>query len=256
MRGEAVAGGRRGTILASTGLLLWLGAGYAAVEDGGAECPRPWSFPDRWHDADGSDTYNPDPVQNPEEFYDSYVTGYKEPADTGLQLALRLTLASQTDFGHSSYYAVAYPPVNKGDPVHGASQYVAWILGCVDSSFAVEAADTLILEPGYFVGPTLSGVNALIALDPGAHWDEASNGVAGSAYPTSPRIVEAPLLHPAAGVVCPEGSNAVVVAKIVSLFIESVGADALLTVRFMREVSSEETTSRADSWGGVKSHWR
>ncbi|MFH1681565.1 MAG: hypothetical protein ABIH26_13110 [Candidatus Eisenbacteria bacterium] len=275
---------RCGTALAIVGGFLWLAASAAAspVEadrtaardpargrsaalraekavSGRVPCParclRPWSLPDRWYDADGSETFNPDPVVNPNEFYDPDATGYQAPADVGLQLTLCLGNPSQTDFRQLSYYPVMYPPLNKGGPVGGAYRYHAWILGCVDSSFSVEAADTLVLEPGNMVGPTIAGVETLIASDPGAHWDEGANEVVGSAYPVSPRIVKVTLFDPETGIICPGAGAAVVAARIVSIFVEGLlGPD--LTVRFVDEVCDGETSVEGSSWGGVKSRFR
>ena len=45
-------------------------------------------------------------------------------------------------------------------------------------------------------GPTISGAELLIAKDPGAYWDTATNTVKGSAYGHSPRTFPIPLYDP------------------------------------------------------------
>ena len=45
-------------------------------------------------------------------------------------------------------------------------------------------------------GPTIQGIEALIAKDPGAYWDTYCNCVKGSAYSTSPRVFPIPLYDP------------------------------------------------------------
>ena len=64
----------------------------------------------------------------------------------------------------------------------------------------VEIGDPLTSENGNMIGPTQQGVEDLIALDPGADWDPATNTVTGScaqaATPCaghSPRIVAIPV---------------------------------------------------------------
>jgi hypothetical protein len=47
------------------------------------------------------------------------------------------------------------------------------------------------------VGPTVQGVEGLIARDPNAYWNTATNKVAGSAFPgQSPRVAPIPLYDP------------------------------------------------------------
>jgi len=199
-----------------------------------ANCLEPWAPPDRWFDADEDGSFNPDPVTNPGEFYDPDLTGYTEPADVGLARTVCLSPSSNTSFGLHTYYAVDFPPLNKGIPVTGADQYRQWLEGCVDSSITVEPCDSLRLEPGNMTGPTAQAVSGLIALDPGAYWDQNAQQVAGSAFPVSPRIVRIPLFSPAAGVVCGGVGSRVRVAKIAAFFIESASV-ANLTLRFVGE---------------------
>ena len=54
-------------------------------------------------------------------------------------------------------------------------------------------------ENGNMVGPTSQGTDDLVAKDPNAYWDTATNSVKGSAYGSkSPRIVIIPLYDPVA----------------------------------------------------------
>ena len=45
-------------------------------------------------------------------------------------------------------------------------------------------------------GPTMQGIDDLIAQDPNAHWDTVCNCVRGSRYSTSPRVTPLPLFNP------------------------------------------------------------
>ncbi len=45
-------------------------------------------------------------------------------------------------------------------------------------------------------GPTIQGIDDLIAKDPSAYWDPNCECVKGSAFPTSPRVFPIPLYDP------------------------------------------------------------
>jgi hypothetical protein len=94
----------------------------------------------------------------------------------------------------SFYYPIDFPPMNRGTPISGASEYEYNIAN--GSRFTVHVGDRIQVEPGNMVGPTKAGIQDLIALDPSAYWD--GNGIADSAFPgkSSPRIVKIPLYDP------------------------------------------------------------
>jgi len=198
----------------------------------GARCLRPWCPPDRWFDADGDGSFNPGP-SNPDEFYDPDLTGYNAPADIGTPIVFKLNKASG-DFGSEWYYAVNFPPTNKGTPVTGADQYRTWISQCADDDFTIAPGDSLQIEPGNMTGPTSQGVAALIALDPGATWDSETNDVVNSAYPVSPRITKAALFDPVSGKFKTGGRDQVKVIKIIAFFVEGVNGGGDVTGRFMQ----------------------
>lgn len=212
----------------------------------GSDCLRPWAPPDRWFDADSSGTWNPDSVDNPGEYYDPETTGYNAPADVGAQVVFRLGNGSQDNFGVDWYYAVNFPPVNKGNPIEGADAYREWIQGCRDASITVEPGDLLRCEPGGMSGPTKQGYQFLYNLDPGAYWDEATGTVMGSdpQYTVSPRIIKACLFDPEVGRLDnPYGGGSVVqVVKLIAFFLESMNAQGDITGRFMQQAdpSGEE----------------
>jgi len=91
------------------------------------------------------------------------------------------------------FYPSDFPPVNRGRPISGASEYRSNIENGCDGT--VEIGDVLQIEPGNMVGPTKQGVDAIIRWDSGAYWDNSSSSVVGSDYPgyTSPRICIVPL---------------------------------------------------------------
>jgi len=205
----------------------------------GTDCLRPWAPPDIWFETDGDSLYDPDPVTNPDEYYDPITTGYTD-ADLGHQVTLYMGKTHDKDFLTSWYYPVAYPPINKcegagGCPEPGGDPYREWIAGCRDKLVTVEPGDSLMIEPGAKVGPTSQGLADLIELDKGAYWNSTTGEVNGSAYDVSPRIIKTALFDPSLGVQDDgTGRPYLTVVKIMVLFIEESGNGGTVTGRFMR----------------------
>lgn len=94
----------------------------------------------------------------------------------------------------SFYYCIDFPPVNRGTPISGASEYRQNIIyGCQSNVFK---DDIIQVEPGNMIGPTQQGVQDLISQDPNAYWDGTE--VRNSNFPGfgSPRIIKIPLYDP------------------------------------------------------------
>jgi hypothetical protein len=89
-------------------------------------------------------------------------------------------------------------PPPDGGPANGASRYRWNIANC--NPVVVTIEDEYDVEPGAMTGPTVQGVQDLIAQDPWAEWDDLSNEVTGSAWGSnwqaSPRIGVVPVFHP------------------------------------------------------------
>jgi len=77
--------------------------------------------------------------------------------------------------------------------VSGADEYRWNIANC--NTTVMEWDDLLVAEPGNMVGPTVDGVDDLIAKDPSASWDTVNNRVITAMSP-SPRVVGIPLYDP------------------------------------------------------------
>ena len=61
----------------------------------------------------------------------------------------------------------------------------------------MEWGDPLIQEPGAMMGPTVHGIEELIAKDPNATWNHTEKRVTGSRYTgQSPRVFPIPLYDP------------------------------------------------------------
>lgn len=190
----------------------------------GSDCLKPWAVPDRWDDANGNGQYDAG------EFYDPLLTGYLPPGDVGTTIILKVGNPNQA-IAPGQFFPINYPPLGGPEkPLTGGDVYREWIAGC--SPYLVVPGDSLQLEPGNMVGPTIQGVDLLVAADPGAYWDSALGAVAGSAFGQSPRIVKVPFFDPRFPPV--SGRNYVHVAKIGAFFLESVGPGSQVVARFIR----------------------
>jgi len=178
-----------------------------------------------------------------QEYFDPVITGYNadatDPAnilngnlgDTGLELVLKANKGTRPAPGQ--YFPIDFPPVNKGNPISGASQYRANIAGCnTVNGVGVDQWDELVLEPGNMNGPTNQGMQDLVALDPSAYWDQASKAVRGSLFPISPRIVLIPIYDPRIPIV--SGRRSVIVSKVVAFFIEQMTGNGEVRGRFIK----------------------
>jgi Flp pilus assembly protein TadG len=164
-------------------------------------CVKPFTIPDKWTEKqtppwDGTDTYDAFnnkgvPLANP----DIYIpadqpgyTGYNQETNRGQALTIRA--ATGNNITSSFYFSI---DLSK-PPITGGSAYDWNIANCNTTSYYW--GDLLQQEPGAMAGPTIQGADALIAKDPNAYWDTATNSVKGSAYGHSPRTFPIPLYDP------------------------------------------------------------
>ena len=165
-------------------------------------CVKPFTIPDKWNEVqtppwDGSDTYDAfdnkgRPLANPDIYIPATqpgYTGYNQESMRGQKLVLRA--ATGTNITVSFYFSLAM-----GKPViTGGAAYDWNIANCNKTIYYW--GDPLTQEPGAMNGPTVSGAELLIAKDPGAYWDTATNKVKGStAGAQSPRVFPIPLYDP------------------------------------------------------------
>jgi Flp pilus assembly protein TadG len=164
-------------------------------------CVLPFTIPDRWREVqtpafDPEDSFdlfadkkstarmsNPDVYIGPDD--PATYTGYDAERDKGVRV--RLKANNDTQLAPSFYYPYAMP----GNT--GADDYREAIGGC--NTTLMRFGQTYDPEPGNMVGPTNQGMADLIALDPDARWDEATNRVISSKSP-SPRVRAIPLFDP------------------------------------------------------------
>ncbi|SIN80274.1 Flp pilus assembly protein TadG [Halodesulfovibrio marinisediminis DSM 17456] len=204
-----------------------------------SKCLKPFTAPDKFTFTDNNGNGALD-TKNKTEMDSIVVQGYSE-ADLGTQIVLRLgTITGKNpSYTPSQFNAVDFPPVNKGTPVKGASEYRDNIAGCSgsNSTSSVEIGDEILLEPGKMVGPTRQGINDLVSQDPYARWSTNENKIVNSLYANpldSPRVAIIafydPLLPPR------PGRGTVFVNNLGAVFIERMQGDEV-TGRFIRALA-------------------
>ncbi len=208
----------------------------------GSTCFRPWSIPDRWIDVNGNGKFDSPP--------DIYIpppqpgaTGYAYSNANGLQVTLKVGSPGNT-LTPSFFYAVDFPPLNRGTPVTGASAYEGNISTCGPQSF-VAVGDQLQVEPGNMQGPTKQGIQALIDLDPNAQWDSSCTCVTGSQFgPTgSPRLIHIAFFDPRFPVI--SGRNYITVVNVGGFFVKSVDSQGDVVGNYTRVPSQGGTPNPA-----------
>jgi Flp pilus assembly protein TadG len=160
-------------------------------------CVRPFTIPDRWdennippndtfdrYDSKGEEIPNADVYVQGQNSYDMY------GADKGTSLVLRA--GTGNNIAPTFYYSWNMPGNEQG--VIGADWYEENIQSCNQAVFH-DGAD-MVQEPGNMVGPTVQGVENLIAQDPTAYWDDGPCNCVKSPLGRSPRIFPIPLYDP------------------------------------------------------------
>jgi Flp pilus assembly protein TadG len=174
-------------------------------------CVKPFTIPDRWREMQ-TPAFDPDDtfaryyetgvrkgqlIANPDVYVPAYdESGNPNPGYTGYNTeesrGMRMTLHASTgaNISPSLYFSLAMTDDT------GGSDYEWNIANCNRKIY--RWGDPLVQEPGAKEGPTISGIEQLIAKDPGAYWDTACKCVKGSAYGDrqSPRVFPIPLFDP------------------------------------------------------------
>jgi Flp pilus assembly protein TadG len=172
-------------------------------------CVKPFTIPDKWVEAnpvtkawsstDGFSRYDKKGnVLTPADAYPPAYTadgkanpayvGYNTTSNLGTKLVLRSGQGSEIQ--PSFYFSLAMTDDT------GGQDYRWNIANCNHSIY--HWGDPLVQEPGDKEGPTIQGIQDLIARDPGAFWDDSTNTVTNSAFAErqSPRIFPIPLYDP------------------------------------------------------------
>lgn len=218
-----------------------------------SQCVKPFIVPTKFNwddqaDAPGTKYYgNGELDVNSQAEMDSLgVLGYGQ-SDVGTQITLKYGDPKDT-IVPSHYSAVDFPPVNKGAPVTGASEYKTNIAGCEGSNrVLLELDDELYLEPGNMVGPTEAGLAELVGQDPFAYWDEADKSIKDSEYDNpldSPRVSIIAFYDPRFPPV--SGRNTLRVYQLGAVFVENVSAKGEIMARFINAVPKSPGPQQGD----------
>lgn len=182
-------------------------------------CVKPFTIPDKWREMNDapweeSDTYeaftkggNPQPLATCATpgagCADVYIpaadcpkcppnpnyTGYNNERERGRQLTIRART------GEGIYVSFYFSLALGGMEGTGGDPYRWNIANC--NQTIMTWGQRMYQEPGAMAGPTIQGLEELIAKDPNAYWDTAKNDVAGSQYNgQSPRVFPIPLYDP------------------------------------------------------------
>src|SRR6187402_2479029 len=174
-------------------------------------CVKPFTIPDRWveknpavkswavgddfsrYDKKGNvlspaDVYQPQYLPPDNKVANPAYSGYNSESSRGEKLVLRANNGNKIQ--SSFYFSLAMTDDT------GGSDYSWNIANCNTKIYNWN--DPLIQEPGAKEGPTVQGITALIAKDPGAVWNESTKKVDNSAYGErqSPRVFPIPLYDP------------------------------------------------------------
>jgi hypothetical protein len=198
-----------------------------AVDAGAAKCVRPWGVQDLWHEAatnarpTSTDKYQPgdgDQYRPAVTQPDASATGYgRSASDNGSQITIKSqrpttgpdgeTLA-QPGPGEFMVWSMPEDPTLDNCSTNGSTGspnyiYQNSICSCNKNSVQLgtqvdEDGDTVRWDPGNRVGPTASGLEALVETDPGARWNSSTGSIENSEYPalSSPRVVKIGLIPP------------------------------------------------------------
>lgn len=195
---------------------------------GAATCLLPVALPDRWHN-EGDFTWDPSEgdyyIPWPEPGFTSYT-------DDHIGMVIELKASTGAGHGGSSHpgdVCVSHPAWRcwwqpDGGPAGGPPSMEPYILGCPQGARGWSVGDELTTQPGSVQATTILDFTELIAMDPGAQYDDDCKCILGGSdeYAVSPRLRAVPVIR--SDQVTGDGVN--VTAPIVSfagVFIESVG---------------------------------
>src|SRR5580765_655485 len=143
-------------------------------------CVKPFTIPDKWiekQDPGGYDSLTStfdmedrhgNPLANPDIYIPAdqpNYTGYNAVNDKGTEIVIRA--GTGNDISPSFYFSYAIG----GNT--GGSEYRWNIANC--NTTVMGFNELLLMEPGNMVGPTNDGVDDLLAKDPNAYWDTATD---------------------------------------------------------------------------------
>jgi len=198
----------------------------ASVVDTNVRGLKPWGIPFPWEDTNGNDLFDPG-----ETVHRDCPEGVPDPSRyfcPGTRVILKIGTP------HNSPKNPSGLPSLQQEPGHffaldfdasGAAGYREGIEG--ESAYPVSLGDSIALETGNMVGPTVQGTRTLLDGDPNSQWNEAAalpesdrfHSDDGS-WMNSPRVIRIPVYDPEAALI--NGKTNMVVAGFAGFWIESI----------------------------------
>ncbi len=205
-----------------------------------ADCVKPFAIPDKWTEIyptpktwETTDEYNltkpdnpnkGDPLLTPDLYTapsaNSNGTGYRLPEDNGLMVILKSGSPGDA-IQPGWFYPVRVKPTDSG-----GADYEWNIANC--NTRPIGPGTELEPENGNMVGPTKQGIEALIALDPTAHFDVNTKTIVGGCMAAgtctkSPRLGAIAAFDPYSySQTRTNGNTTVTVTHILGFWIESI----------------------------------
>jgi len=198
----------------------------ASVVDTNVRGLKPWGIPYPWEDTNGNGLYDPGETVHrdcPEGVLD--LSRYFCP---GTRVILKIGTPQNSPKSPDGL------PSLQQEPGHffaldfdgsGASGYRQGIEG--ESTYPVSVGDSIALETGNMVGPTVQGTSTLLDADPTSQWNAAA-GLPESdrfhaddgSWMNSPRVIRIPVYDPETAL--SNGKTSMVVAGFAGFWIESI----------------------------------
>jgi len=198
----------------------------ASVVDTNVKGLKPWGIPFPWEDVNGNDLFDPG-----ETVHRDCPEGIADPSRyfcPGTRVILKIGTPKNSPKNPSGL------PSLQQEPGHffaldfdgsGASGYRQAIES--ESAYPVSLGDSIALEPGDMVGPTVQGTKTLLDADPNSQWNAAAalpesdrfHADDGS-WMNSSRVIRIPVYDPE--VALATGKTSMVVAGFAGFWIESM----------------------------------
>jgi len=198
----------------------------ASVVDTNVTGLKPWGIPYPWEDTNGNDLFDPG-----ETVHKDCPEGVLDPSRyfcPGTRVILKIGAPKNSPKNPSGLPSLQQEPGHFFALDYGASGAAGYREGIEgESAYPVSLGDSIPLETGNMVGPTIQGTRTLLDADPGSRWNETAalpesdrfHADDGS-WMNSPRVIRIPVYDPADALV--NGKSSMVVAGFAGFWIESI----------------------------------
>ena len=159
-------------------------------------CVKPFTIPDKWVE-------NQDPVWTIDSTFDRYDNKGRLIENPDVYIPPSATHSTWTEADAGTVFYLRAGPGNNIEPTFyyswkmpgsiGGDYYSDNIANC--NASVIPMGTDMVQEPGAMEGPTIQGIEILMAKDPDAYWDNDQKRVV-SEFGQSPRVFPIPLYDP------------------------------------------------------------